>query len=1180
MRIIRVTFENLNSLAGKWEIDFTDPAFERSPLFVITGPTGSGKTTILDAISLALYGKTARLGSFSQSSNEVMTRGTAFCSADVVFEASGVYYLAHWKQKRARNNIDGNLQQVERRIHFLDQQDKDQAICATINTCDSKIIELTGLTFEQFSQSVMLSQGQFTKFLKADANERANLLEKMTGTEIYSKISIKVNEIYKKKEETKKEFNQKSEALKSTLLKDEIRQEHEQWLLRAEEDIKVIDNHIKQLEEQKQWLDDCLKQVQEAEAITRDQHEHHLKLEAFAPEQKRLEQGLLAQKHETALMELRKVQKDLQASKSKLAQAEINVTTLQKDVDDAMTKATAAKEALAHAEKVNEEAQPRIGAMIEADTHIESLTKQVNAKQALVKESEHALNNAQKQADIDANKVKQMEGERQKCRLWLEEHQLDSTLSEAFTGISFLSEALKRSNSNACRVEKTLLASKKEQQTNLQNYQQAQEKYKQFLANKAKADEVCQIEESKLSSLLNGKTLEVLEEELNKLKEEENTFRFVQSLEAQRRGLQEGKPCPLCGSIHHPWAEGIPQNETELTQKIKNLDSVIKTIKKTEKNLTNLKETRNHAENQRLQCQSEVETLRIKCETIQKQIESLEIEFNESSQACDADKKAFIDAIHVYDPSYVPVKNSGILEKLKSRIDDYKNHCDLDRKLESDSAQAKESAGRSQATYMTKKEALETIKRELASLQQEEKTKREERIQNYGNEKPDILRRHLADDVKTQKTAKENADARVLAAQKSFNDNQQHILRYKEEAQQFSENIKDRQELLWSACQEDHFESIEAMESAILDPKTIKALNATREQLLKEENTLKFRQSENQKKKEELAANPLTDKSLEEIEEALKNQHDRKNDLNQMYGSKKEAIRKDNENRLKWNEAIQAEEAFMPEFTRWENLNLKIGSPDGKKFKVFVQNLTLKFLINYANDYLKKLDSRYKLIPADYMKDADMSEQTQDKTEASMADATSAALVVTPAEDATAIQTTAPKKRGRKKKVSESVTESTPPSEDSSTTKKSQATDSANKSKNENYRLLLNFKLIDSEMNDIRPTDNLSGGETFLVSLSLALGLAAMASRNIRIDTLYIDEGFGTLDNDTLSRTLHALCEINGNGRQIGIISHVAALQEAIPTKIVVKKNGQSGHSTLEGAGVRHLQETAGNSPK
>ena len=164
MRILKVTFENLNSLAGKWEIDFTDPEFVRHPLFVITGPTGAGKTTILDAISLALYGKTARLDAFSQSSNEIMTRGTAFCSADVVFEAGQRRYLAHWYQRRARKHIDGTLQDVERRIHFFHASDsdqpKEQAICANITTCNEKIVELTGLTFEQFSQSIMLSQGK------------------------------------------------------------------------------------------------------------------------------------------------------------------------------------------------------------------------------------------------------------------------------------------------------------------------------------------------------------------------------------------------------------------------------------------------------------------------------------------------------------------------------------------------------------------------------------------------------------------------------------------------------------------------------------------------------------------------------------------------------------------------------------------------------------------------------------------------------------------------------------------------------------------------------------------------------------------------------------------------------------------------------------------------------------
>ena len=1155
MRILKVTFENLNSLAGRWEIDFMDPEFERSPLFVITGPTGSGKTTILDAISLALYGQTARLGSCSQSSNEVMTRGTAYCSADVVFEASGKCYLSHWYQRRARNNIDGNLQQVERRIYHLGQQDNDQAICSNINACNEKIVELTGLSFEQFSQSIMLSQGQFTRFLKANADERASLLEKMTGTEIYSKISMKVYELYKEKEKTKDELNQKSETLKPTPTEDADRLENEQWLMRADEELKGIDEQIGKLKEQKQWLEACQKQQQEAEVLAREEAEHERQESAFAPSRVRLERGILAQKHETALQELQRVQNDLTVSQDNLEKAEKLVSTLQKNVETAKTKANAAAEALVHAEKVNEDAQPGIDAMIEADAQIKSIAEQVSAQQARVKEGECALKDAQKQAEMDARKVQQMEEERQKCRVWLEEHQKDSTLAEAYTGIVAFSDALMRSSRAVKNAEKTLSASKQAQQKNLQAFQNAQDKYQKSLENKAKADQAYQTEETRYHALLNEKTLEALDEELKSLIQKETELRFAQKLEDQRRCLVEGKACPLCGSLHHPWAEGIPQNENELSQKIKILEERINSIKKSEKTLNNLKEVRSNAENQRLQCQGEVDATRVHVESIAKQIETQEEAVSELSKVCEADKLAFTDAIRAYEPNYTIQPNLGILERLKARMDDYKSHLDHDRKWESEMAQAKENAGKSGVAYKTKKDALEKITVELNSLQREEKTKREERIQRYGNEKPDVLRRRLAEDVKTHKFAKEKADDFVLATQKAFEDNQQHIVRYKDEINKFSDNMTDRRVKLLSACQEDHFESIERMQSAILDHNTRKMLEDTRDRLNKEKDTLHFRRCENDKKKEALSANPLTDKSLEEVEEVLKTKNMLHDEIQQTYGSKKEAIRNYDEKRKQWQIAVEAEEAFLPEFKRWESLNLKIGSSDGKKFKVFVQNLTLKFLINYANDYLKKLDTRYKLIPADYM-DAKIADS--EKPDLVATAEASAALVVTPSEAALTEPAPKPKRRGRPKKESSPVQENKP------------ATETQSKAKGESYRQLLNIKLIDSEMDDIRPTDNLSGGETFLVSLALALGLAAMASRNIRIDTLYIDEGFGTLDNDTLSRTLHALCEINGRGRQIGIISHVAALQDAITTKIVVKKNGQGGHSILEGAGVRH----------
>ena len=199
MRILQVRFKNLNSLVGEWEIDLTHPAFASDGIFAITGPTGAGKTTILDAICLALYGRTPRLNKVTKSGNEIMSRQTGDCFAEVTFETQAGRYRCHWSQHRAKKKPGGELQTPK---HEIADADSGQIFETKIRGVADQIEAATGMDFDQFTRSMLLAQGGFAVFLQAAPDERAPILEQITGTEIYSRISMRVHEL--RSEERKK----------------------------------------------------------------------------------------------------------------------------------------------------------------------------------------------------------------------------------------------------------------------------------------------------------------------------------------------------------------------------------------------------------------------------------------------------------------------------------------------------------------------------------------------------------------------------------------------------------------------------------------------------------------------------------------------------------------------------------------------------------------------------------------------------------------------------------------------------------------------------------------------------------------------------------------------------------------------------------------------------------------
>ncbi|MDD4613520.1 MAG: AAA family ATPase, partial [Synergistaceae bacterium] len=308
MRIEKIRFLNLNSLVGEWEIDLTHPAFASDGIFAITGPTGAGKTTILDAICLALYGRTPRLNRVTKSGNEIMSRQTGECFAEVTFRTGAGCFRCHWSQRRARKKPDGELQAPK---HEIADGETGALFESKIRGVAEQIDEATGMDFDRFTRSMLLAQGGFAAFLQAAPDERAPILEQITGTGIYSLISKRVHE--RRREEREKLDLLQAETSGIVILKQEDEEAIRLELAeksRAEETLaRNAENTAKAIA----WLTAINGLEKEISGLAEEETALMEEEEAFLPERERLLRALRAASLEgswATLEALRKQQAD------------------------------------------------------------------------------------------------------------------------------------------------------------------------------------------------------------------------------------------------------------------------------------------------------------------------------------------------------------------------------------------------------------------------------------------------------------------------------------------------------------------------------------------------------------------------------------------------------------------------------------------------------------------------------------------------------------------------------------------------------------------------------------------------------------------------------------------------------------------------------------------------------
>ena len=1239
MRILTLRLKNLNALKGEWKIDFTQSPFIDNGLFAITGPTGAGKTTLLDAICLALYHQTPRLGPISTSNNDIMTRGTAECLAEVEFDIKGKAYRAFWSMRRARGKVDGNLQSADVE---LAEVESGKVLATQVRPKSEEIEKLTGLNFARFTKSMMLSQGDFAAFLNANEADRAELLEELTGTEIYGQISQAVHQQFSDAKQKKKEFAIKLEGV--TLLSDEQIAQLEEGQAQTKSQVSAFNQTLAELQKQQQWQQAFNANELSIKEASAAQQTADNAIDEAKQELDLLTQSEPAEKLRLPFLQRNGLQQDVTRYKERLEEKAAQLPDLKTQKAQLSLEVTNAEQALALTKQQSSELEKRINEqVVPLDNQIAQLTteqQKANENAARLRQSINALTLKRTEIENASADNKTKLGE---LETYLREHQslsgiaefisgwsetarhiehdkkqletltqsvkndrqalssLDDAIAKTNESLSALTQTFDDKNAQVAKCEKALQAalSDKPSDTNSANatskasLQQERDTKLHHWDNVLQIGHIQQqylaLEQEKVSL---GAQKEDLAKQLaqqqsdrqalvDAYKQTRSNLKVIEALIALdaevahlRAQLKSGEPCPVCGANEHTTSSVV----IDVPETIQKRDSLKQQLDDIELQGARAKESVTQTEFTLAQVNKQLEQA-------SGQRDALLEKWQQISSVLSADIPSF-EKVDINTSQSV----AQFTQEFKTRLDDISAQLTRLEECEQALNTALQAKNDSQQLLQAKQSEL------AVSLQQRETLEKQftERNVELENKTQGINNSILA--LSETMTA-HGADIHNLSidgittwlnekaeALKTYKHNHQLHAKLKDELQGVSSTLLVVNRDIESA--ENQLKGVS--EELVQLDNSLKALRDSRSTVFPEGDIAETRNKANAvQEKAERNVNECKSR-LQQTDTILSRLEAEIAQLNEQLNEKEQAFTEATEHfsRQLASSPFADEQAFsnalLDEDTRntllelQKRLTQQKQQADLKLENALATQQSLKAHANAAQwqSELEEHGAQWldtKITQQAQQRDTLLSSLGQIEQQLSannQARERQQQLVDEMAafeayyDDITYLHSLIGSASGDKfRRFAQGLTL------DNLVQLANQQLDKLHG----RYQLIrkenegLGLSVLDTWQGDVvRDTKTLSGGESFLVSLALALALSDLVSHKTSIDSLFLDEGFGTLDAETLDVALDALDNLNASGKMIGVISHIEAMKERIPTQLkVIKRNGV-GLSALE----------------